>query len=265
MKNTLLILVPCLTLACLGLASCSDPDAEGCGNDILDVGESCDGQDFGGNTCGDISGLGKYAGGFLGCNNDCTLDFSKCDLNYGYPEEPNSGFGKEVGDIIEDLSFDLGNEVAKKFAERNDEDKVLSLNHIYREGINKGGKWKGILLFFTTGWCPPCQIEGEILADVAYQFEQEGILFVGVTLEDRNYAPATGAYAQEHSDTYGWTFPTVAGVTAALQNYWPGGSVAFPLNMLVDLDDMKIHSVETGALVNASAVQQFLQPVLGTE
>lgn len=265
MKNKFLVLIPCLALLSLGATGCSDPDTEGCGNDILDVGESCDGVDFGGNTCGDISGLGEYAGGFLACKNDCTLDFSTCDLNYGYPAEPNSGFGYEVGDIIEDLDFELGNTVAKKFAERNNEDQNLSLNHIYRESVNKGGKWKGLLLFFTTGWCPPCKMEAEVLRDVAYQYEEEGILFVGIVLEDKNGAQATGVFAQEHSDEYSWEFPCAAGRVADLQNYWPGGSVAFPMNMLVDLETMEIKAVETGALTNGSAVGTFLAPVLGGE
>ena len=261
MKKNILFLIPLLALLSLGVASCSDPNEEGCGNDILDAGESCDGVDFGSNTCGDIASLGEYAGGFLACKNDCTLDVSTCDLNYGYPEEPNAGFGAEAGDIIQDLDFELGNTVAKKFAARNGEDAELKLNHIFREGVNKGGKWKGALLFFTTGWCPPCKAEAALLADVAHQYEEQGILFIGIVLEDTNYAQATGEYAQEHSDEYGWTFPTVAGRVSALSEYWPGGSIAFPMNMLVDLDNMEIKSVQTGALMNGSALSEFVLPL----
>lgn len=53
-----------------------------CGNGLLEFGEECDGDDFGGLTCDDASPLGAFVGsaggGFLTCRSDCTIDASTC-------------------------------------------------------------------------------------------------------------------------------------------------------------------------------------------
>lgn len=62
-----------------GILDCADPGCSGdprcrCGNGILDVGEECDGQNLGGQSCASL-GLG---GGALGCELDCSFDTSGC-------------------------------------------------------------------------------------------------------------------------------------------------------------------------------------------
>ena len=51
-----------------------------CGNGILEDGEECDGDDFGGDDCSDV---GEYNYGYLTCTPECTIDDSEC----GYDSE----------------------------------------------------------------------------------------------------------------------------------------------------------------------------------
>ncbi len=78
----------------LSAAGCGDDDGDSnnnsglCGNDVLDPGEACDGDDVAGETC---TGLG-YHGGVLRCAADCALDLTLCEVGGycgdGYLQEP---------------------------------------------------------------------------------------------------------------------------------------------------------------------------------
>ena len=51
------------------------PDADPCGNGVINMGEKCDGKNLGGNGCADKG----FSGGVLGCKPDCTdFDTSAC-------------------------------------------------------------------------------------------------------------------------------------------------------------------------------------------
>lgn len=76
-------------------ASCAEDC--GCGNGVLNPGESCDGSDLGDATC--LSEAQQ--GGTLRCNSDCTFDVSECTLpvcGNGIVEEGETCDGDDLGD-----------------------------------------------------------------------------------------------------------------------------------------------------------------------
>jgi hypothetical protein len=56
----------------------------GCGDDVRDLREECDGEDLAGQTC--IS-RGMPGGGLLKCTADCTFDVSACNLGGSQPDD----------------------------------------------------------------------------------------------------------------------------------------------------------------------------------
>ena len=233
-----------------------------CGNGVIDQGEACDGNDVGGWTCKDIPAIGKYANGFLGCTNECVLDTAECDPCWGYPCKPDEGYGHASGEVIEDLTMIAGNYEAIEYGVRNGTPDEFALSYVYKEGASKGGRWNTALLFVTTGWCPYCMYEAAVLQERYEYYRTKGILFIGVVVQDGAGAVATAEYAQAHANDYGWTFPTIAGEFQT--KYWPN-QVGFPLNMLIDLNTMEILKSESGALMKAEKVDEYLADVINNE
>ena len=247
-----------IAMAALTMATCgSEPEAEVklCGNGVLDFSESCDAENLGGWTCGDIPALGKYAGGLLSCSNECILDTSTCDPCWGYPCETPSGYGDRVGDVIEDNTFIAGNAEARGYGIRNDTPNEFALSHAYKDRASAGGRWKGALIFVTTGWCPYCGAEAVVLEERYQHYLAQGILFIAIVAQDATGTTATALYAEGHSNDYGWTFPTVAGEFPT--RYWPN-QVGYPLNMILDLETMEIVKSDAGALMRAEDVDAYL-------
>lgn len=71
---------------------------EVCNDGRLDPGEACDGQDFGGRTCGSLG----YGPGTLVCRSDCTIDTLLCGPDshrLAYEAVPNAWFKDDFVDV----------------------------------------------------------------------------------------------------------------------------------------------------------------------
>ena len=241
--------------------TCGDAEVEKCGNGTIDAQETCDGTSLGAWTCGSIPAFGKYAGGELGCTTECVLDTSACDSCWGYPCEPDDGYGRLAGEIIEDLSFETGNDVAAEMAMQGVHDR-FELSDVYKTSIAHSGRWKHALIFVTTGWCPYCNNEASVLEEAYNKYRDEGILFLSVVAQDATGTTATPEFGRHYAETYGWTFPTVVGDFPL--KYWPN-QVGYPLNMFIDLEDMKILDSNSGALMSSNDVDLYIQQHRGEQ
>lgn len=90
-----------------------------CGNGEIDIGEACDGDELGGQTCTDLG----FVGGELSCNDDCMLDATNCSnqlcgngvaegdeecdgLDFGGVNCVDLGFGPGLPMCADDCTFD---------------------------------------------------------------------------------------------------------------------------------------------------------------
>ena len=67
----------CMCISAMFITACDDSDSSSvCGNGILEKGEECDGEDFGGATCATIDPNKPF--GQLGCSNHCKISTTFC-------------------------------------------------------------------------------------------------------------------------------------------------------------------------------------------
>ncbi len=101
------------TLACNETCHYDTADCQGtgpvCGNDVVELGEECDGADHGAATCENLG----HSGGALTCEMDCTLDESGCYdelCGNGVVEAAEECDGADLDNTTcADLGWDVGN------------------------------------------------------------------------------------------------------------------------------------------------------------
>ncbi len=213
---------------------------EECGNGTLDVNEQCDGFDFGSLTCYNINKEpSEYIGGQLGCSNSCKIDISSCNPCWKYPCGP---YGTSVGDTIENYEFSPGNPLSRNIAGA---DGIFKLEDLYRLSEARELNLKLLVIFASTGWCPYCKFEANILDLIYLKYKDQGVMLLGVIAQDEIGNPATPTYAEQYGNNYGWSFPSVAGFLE--YSLWPdSNSIAYPFHLIVDLNSMTILDQDVG-------------------
>jgi hypothetical protein len=129
-----------------------------------------------------------------------------------------------------------------------------TIDDLHFAGIGGGDTWlsdfyadfavKLLWIYAGAGWCTACGPESGRLPALWTAYNPQGLQILGVVFQDGSGMPATVAYASGYADRYAWNFPAVADVPFVLQAYFDPGRA--PLNMLVDLTDMRILELEVG-------------------
>lgn len=153
-----------------------------CGDGVLDEGEACDGDDFGGRTCEDEGA----DGGNLRCTDDCRIDACECTWEDG------------GGDCPPDTPPICGNGI-QEYGESCDGDDIPSWDFDPCEAELGQGFYGGVsctadctLDTSSCGWC------GDGIWQESYE-ECDGKAISDATCEDFIYAPASGTPACDAS------------------------------------------------------------------
>jgi thiol-disulfide isomerase/thioredoxin len=141
-----------------------------------------------------------------------------------YPEGP---YGAEIDDVIANLEFTTADGDSLSFADlRGDVEARL------------------LLVSTAAEWCTACREEQPLLQSLAD--DHAGLVVMVSVFEDSDYTPAGIDEAALWRDQYELNFPVVADPDFVLSAYYD--ETLTPMNMLVDLDTMKIGYVTTGAI-----------------
>lgn len=223
------------SLSLLSACPTTEEQVKLCGNGVIDDGETCDGSAFGDKTCASEG----HSYGDLSCTADCQIDANACvdDL---YPPAP---YGTATGDIVEDLAFVPANDAARMMA---GDDNIFQFSDMYNLNQQHGGELRGVMMFITAGWCVYCPIEARQLEALYQELRQDGILLLGLELENDNGRPASPADAEAYANNYGWTFPTFAGQLPL--SYWQDGEGGTPAHLFFDLRNMRIYGRAAGLI-----------------
>jgi hypothetical protein len=141
-----------------------------------------------------------------------------------YPPAP---YGVAVGDRIENLRF------------IDTDGNPLQLAQFYADA-----SVKLLWIYATAGWCTFCGAESSALNGLYSTYHPQGLEILPVVFEDADGNPATVSYAGAYKRRYGWTFYAASDQPFVLGRYFD--KAATPMNMLVDLTDMTIVSIEMG-------------------
>ncbi len=134
-----------------------------------------------------------------------------------YPAGP---IGKDVGKVIADLSFEAP------------EGGTYSLGDVFAD---EGSRL--LLITSTAGWCGPCIEEQPKLAELHKEFGGEGLTILAAMFEDPNFKPATLQQVADWKERYKLPYRLVLDKEFLLGAYY---NRTPPMNMLVDVDTMKI-------------------------
>ena len=104
--------------------------------------------------------------------------------------DPNAEIGVRPGQIAPELEVPLGDGTTYRLTDLD--------GNVVRLADLRG---KGVWLNFWASWCPPCQAETPVLRDLAERYEDEGLVVVGISVQETTAADV-GEYAERYQLGY---------------------------------------------------------------
>jgi hypothetical protein len=151
------------------------------------------------------------------------------------PDYPQSGFGAELGDVLENACF-VGYRAPDRVAPDAGHRETLAFSDYYDPA---GTKRVSLLLINTAAiWCSACVAEHGTLPEHARALAPQGLVILSTLFQDGQRNPATLEDLERWIDNFQPNFPMVADPDLQLATYASPASA--PLNMLVDPRSMKI-------------------------
>lgn len=151
-----------------------------------------------------------------------------CDGNGDYPNGP---YGAEVGDIIENFSF-------QGYQAPQDKQSLEEIR--FGDYFDPTGDKGVTLLLLNTAaaWCQPCVIEHGELPSRAEKYRDAGLVIVSALFQDSNGSPATESTLKTWANTFDSNFPLLLDPSYQMGRYGPAETP--PLNLVIDPRDMSI-------------------------
>jgi thiol-disulfide isomerase/thioredoxin len=147
-----------------------------------------------------------------------------------YPAGP---YGTSEGTILEALTFIQPDGTPRSF-----------------EDIWKDNTKKLLLVVTASGWCVACIDEQPELKSYHEKYAAKGLAILEAYFEDSEYQPATKEGAESWKRQYELPFDVVADPEFKTGAYYDPSST--PMNMMVDVNEMKILRISVGFDPNAT-------------
>ncbi|MBI2389867.1 MAG: TlpA family protein disulfide reductase [Deltaproteobacteria bacterium] len=172
-----------------------------------------------------------------GARGPVTLNPKGCaavDAGAPYPPCP---YGINEGEAIENATF-VGRRGGLDTPRENID---LASYHAMRA---RGSRY--LVLNVAAFWCSPCKEEArEMQAHIVPAYAPRGVAFLSVVLQDESRRPATDDKVDTWIRAFRLTFPVVRDPDAYVTRFFDPASM--PLNMIIDLETMKIEQKVIGA------------------
>lgn len=164
----------------------------------------------------------------------------------GYPAGP---YGVEKGQVLQNASF-----VGRKGGLDTPRE-TFDLESLRTAGA------RFFVFNVAAFWCSPCKEEAkEFESTIVPKYGPKGVAFLSVILQDAARRPATDANVDTWITTYRITFPTARDPAGFVNTIFNPDTM--PLNMIIDLETMKIVEKIIGA--DIARVNATLDRLLGT-